>query len=269
MSLLVACASVDCSAWAVSYQFLRGSVTVSQPISPSRFKSPSHLSRVITDLNLQYPVSIIHCHPRTSSLAMDLLSGSSQDQPVYEVLRINKRKGTTTTTIDRTDPSTGHSYPIYMVFYMQDQNLLELRHADPRLQNPDCTPLAAVKFHSLSSKLDLTLRGHPFRMARPHLLSGSHAFRYGPAAPELKWKERSEFSSDLVLVDGWGVMLARYRRKVRDGYGYKGPGFELFVPPHVIDLDLVVATGMAASRYHKREEEVVVAAVGEAVSSAE
>lgn len=165
---------------------------------------------------------------------------------------------------------TGQSMPMYMVFNMSKDKVLEIRHANPHMASPDCAPLASVKFHSMSSKMDVVLRGVPFQIARPHSFSSSHSFSFQGGA-EMKWKETDESQmgsgTEMFLYAPDGTKLARFKKKMKDARGVKAPGFEVYVPPQSIDMEMIICTGLACVTYKKNSDEQDAEIVGEIVGA--
>jgi len=103
--------------------------------------------------------------------------------------------------------------------------------------------VGTISFHSLSSKIETTLRGEPIQLKRKDLFADAHSFRHHSVG-EMHWKESSFLGSGVILRDSQKRNICRYRKR---------HGFEMLVPiPDQNFMDLVVVTGFAAAEYRRR-----------------
>ncbi|EXF76248.1 hypothetical protein CFIO01_06625 [Colletotrichum fioriniae PJ7] len=165
---------------------------------------------------------------------------------------------------------------------------MEIRQVDCNTISAKHRPIAAVKLRILPPRVDATVRGVKFKMARKHPLSSTLSFRF-LGAGEMRWDDLGKHGQGMKLVDFNGKTLAFFRPRLhvvnagprgeeevehssRGGgecgsrptpashtntmsqAGW-GPGFELHAALADLDLDLVVTTGLAAAEYRRQLDE--------------
>ncbi|KAK1710047.1 uncharacterized protein BDZ83DRAFT_640722 [Colletotrichum acutatum] len=91
-----------------------------------------------------------------------------------EVLRQVERLGGAQTMIDRDDLATGTTTPLYVLHSNKENKTVTVLHTDPRAQVSG-QALSTAKYHSLSSKMDVILRGVPIKM-KTNTMGNSHRF---------------------------------------------------------------------------------------------
>ncbi|KXH66895.1 hypothetical protein CSAL01_03148 [Colletotrichum salicis] len=91
-----------------------------------------------------------------------------------EVLRQVERLGGAQTMIDRVDLGTGSTTPFYVLHSNKENQTVAVLHADPRAQASG-EALGTAKYHSLSSKIDVILRGMPIKM-KTNAMGNLHRF---------------------------------------------------------------------------------------------
>ncbi|TDZ16284.1 hypothetical protein Cob_v010689 [Colletotrichum orbiculare MAFF 240422] len=143
--------------------------------------------------------------------------------------------------------------------------------------------IGTVKVRTIPPRIDLNVRGVPFKMYRKHPLSSSLRFRF-LASREMRWELAGKKSKGIRLVDFNGKTQASFRPRMRivatntttvggggaaGGGGEEkssrtsgslghdkvvwGPGFELHANSLAdLDLDLIVTTGLAAAEYRRQ-----------------
>lgn len=209
----------------------------------------------------------------------------TKPQPL-ETLYITHHWNGTATTVDRTD-QWGNLYPTWVQFKHPEHKALSIVHTSKQCPTYAATdfnqPLGTVKLHSVSSRMDLLLRGVAFEMTRNNFSGTSHKFSF-LGTTELIWRQSNMDPRTLYLQDVYGNRLARYKQgPTDDGGDYSGLGgwtgranqkqrtiggrFELYVPSANIDMDLLVLTGLAALEYERKNRSSTAEAVGEAVGS--
>ncbi|KAL0765405.1 hypothetical protein CaCOL14_012154 [Colletotrichum acutatum] len=149
-------------------------------------------------------------------------------------------------------------------------------------------PIAAVKLRTLPPRVEATVRGVKFKMARKHPLSSTLSFRF-LGVGEMRWEDLGKHGKGMKLIDFNGKTLAFFRPRLHavnagprgeeeEGYSSRGsgedgsrptparhtntmskagwgPGFELHAALADLDLDLVVTTGLAAAEYRRQLNE--------------
>ncbi|RBQ93994.1 hypothetical protein VDGD_09225 [Verticillium dahliae] len=178
---------------------------------------------------------------------------------LYDKLCINQQLGGARVTIDRLD-SSGQLVPIWALHNSPDEKSLAILHADPRLQNPNAA-LGSAKLHSLSSKIDITVRGEALKM-KSNIMGTKHSFKYH--GNELSWGVDSSTlsSSTLYLKDSSKRVLAIYQRRPGGMFKRSQPTFDIHVPPATMDMDMLVVTGLAAANYRSKEKKDSIEAMG-------
>ncbi|KAJ0303744.1 hypothetical protein COL516b_006181 [Colletotrichum fioriniae] len=139
---------------------------------------------------------------------------------------------------------------------------MEIRQVDCNTISAKHRPIAAVKLRILPPRVDATVRGVKFKMARKHPLSSTLSFRF-LGAGEMRWDDLGKHGQGMKLVDFNGKTLAFFRPRLHvvnagprgeEEAGW-GPGFELHAALADLDLDLVVTTGLAAAEYRRQLDE--------------
>ncbi|OBR04287.1 hypothetical protein CH63R_13414 [Colletotrichum higginsianum IMI 349063] len=186
-----------------------------------------------------------------------------------EVLRVVERLGGAQTTVDRVDLGTGSAIPFYVVHSNKDNKTVAVLHADPRAQASG-EALGTAKYHSLSSKIDVVLRGVPFKM-RTNTMGTSHRFDHRGLTYSWSLSSLSVSMSTLYFKDAGDNLLARWKKRpdgIMGGGLSEGsaPTFEVYVPPQSIDMDMVIVTGLASIEYWSNYKKDSLTAVGEAFS---
>ncbi|RNJ52138.1 hypothetical protein D7B24_004263 [Verticillium nonalfalfae] len=183
---------------------------------------------------------------------------------LYDKLCINQQLGGARVTIDRLD-SSGQLVPIWALHNSPDEKSLAILHADPRLQDPNAA-LGSAKLHSLSSKIDITVRGEALKM-KSNTMGTKHSFTYH--GNELSWGVDSSTlsSSTLYLKDSSKRVLAIYQRRPGGMFKQSQPTFDIYVPPATMDMDMLVVTGLAEAKYRSKEKKDSIEAMGEILSA--
>ncbi|KAK1573195.1 uncharacterized protein LY79DRAFT_594095 [Colletotrichum navitas] len=164
-----------------------------------------------------------------------------------EVLRVVERLGGAQTTVDRVDLATGHAIPFYVLHGNKDNRTVSVVRADPRAQASG-EALGTAKYHSISSKIDVVLRGVPFKM-KTNTLGSAHSFEHHGRTYSWSVSNLSLTMSALYFKDAGGNLLARWKKHPDGMMSGSAPTFEVFVPPQSIDMDMVIVTGLAAIEY--------------------
>lgn len=150
-------------------------------------------------------------------------------------------------SVSYTDPC-GNEIPIYVVESSSSKPHMQISYAGAQ-----GNIIGAASYHSISSKIDVSVYGESISMKRKDPLASGHSF-HSSRLPELQWKEEDIISSNLKLVDSNKFVLARYRKRL-DSHPRRS-GFEIFVQADQALLDAIVVTGMAAVIYrHKSNKE--------------
>ncbi|GKT67119.1 hypothetical protein ColTof4_12709 [Colletotrichum tofieldiae] len=183
-----------------------------------------------------------------------------------EVLRVVERLGGAQTTVDRVDLTTGNAIPFYVLHANKENKTVAVLHADPRAQ-ASAEALGTAKYHSLSSKIDVVLRGVPFKM-RTNTMGTSHSFEHNGLGYSWSLSGMGMSTGTLYFKDTAGNLLARWRKYPDGRMGALGGGstpvFEVFVPPQSVDMDMLVVTGLASIEYWIKYQKDSYKAVGEA-----
>ncbi|UQC83978.1 uncharacterized protein CLUP02_09474 [Colletotrichum lupini] len=215
-----------------------------------------------------------------------------------EVLRQVERLGGAQTMIDRVDLATGSTTPFYVLHSNKENKTVAVLHADPRAQASELTaaelgswphirtrctcPRATrrsypnstariakliAKYHSLSSKIDVILRGVPIKM-KTNTMGNTHRFDHHGISYSWGVSNLSMSMNTMCLKDAGGNLLATWKRypegRLSGMIGQSAPTFEVYVPPQSIDMDMVIVTGSAAVEYWLKYKKDSYAAVGEA-----
>ncbi|CCF42579.1 hypothetical protein CH063_12537 [Colletotrichum higginsianum] len=142
-------------------------------------------------------------------------------------------------------------------------------------------PVGSIKTRTIPPRVDMAVRGVNFKMMRKNPLSSALSFRF-LGAGEMRWEELGKKGRGMRLIDFNGKTLAYFRPRLHvlgggggGGVGYgsspsagglnlkrsdinragQGPGFELHAALADLDLDLVVATGLAAAEHRRQLDE--------------
>lgn len=183
-----------------------------------------------------------------------------------EVLRQVERLGGAQTMIDRVDLATGSTTPFYVLHSNKENKTVAVLHADPRAQASG-EALGTAKYHSLSSKIDVILRGVPIKM-KTNTMGNSHRFDHRGLSYSWSVSNLSMSMNTMYLKDAGGNLLATWKRypegSLNGMIGQSAPTFEVYVPPQSIDMDMVIVTGSATIEYWLKYKKDSYAAVGEA-----
>ncbi|GKT46305.1 uncharacterized protein ColSpa_06486 [Colletotrichum spaethianum] len=186
-----------------------------------------------------------------------------------EVLRVMERLGGAQTTVDRVDLATGNAIPFYVLHANKENKTVAVVHADPRAQASG-EALGTAKYHSLSSKIDVVLRGVPFKM-RTNSMGTSHSFDHHGLSYSWGVSNTSMSTSTLYFKDAGGNLLARWTKypngRMCGLSGESTPTFEVFVPPQSIDMDMLIVTGLASIEYWIKYKKDSYEALGEALGA--
>lgn len=132
--------------------------------------------------------------------------------------------------------------------------------------------IGSVIYHSMSSKIDVSVHGESFQMKRRDILSCGHSFKTTPLPFEMQWKEEDIVSSNLKLVDQEKRVIARYRKSSklhnmfsRSNNNKRASELQIMIPLDDRMLDAVVITGLAAAEYRRRSDQEISKVVGEVV----
>ncbi|KAF6833675.1 hypothetical protein CPLU01_05396 [Colletotrichum plurivorum] len=173
----------------------------------------------------------------------------------------------------------GNPAPLYSVTHNPKMHKMEIRRLRCDAASEQ-RPVGAVKLRTLPPRVEVTVRGAAFKMARRHPLSTSLAFRF-LGAGEMRWERLPGKAHGMRLVDFNGSVRAHFRPRMHirvledssggggaderkrqqnaGGMGNKagwGPGFELHAAKLAdLDLDLIVTTGLAAAEYRRQLDE--------------
>ncbi|KXH35704.1 hypothetical protein CSIM01_05098 [Colletotrichum simmondsii] len=183
-----------------------------------------------------------------------------------EVLRQVERLGIAQTMIDRVDLATGSTTPFYVLHSNKENKTVAVLHADPRAQASG-EALGTAKYHSLSSKIDVILRGVPIKM-KTNTMGNTHRFDHHGLSYSWGVSNLSMSMNTMYLKDAGGNLLATWKRypegRLSGMIGQSAPTFEVYIPPQSIDMDMVIVTGSAAVEYWLKYKKDSYAAVGEA-----
>lgn len=175
----------------------------------------------------------------------------------------------------------GNPTPLYSVTHNPKISKMEIRRLRCDAASEQ-RPVGAVKLRTLPPRVDVTVRGAAFKMARRHPLSTSLGFRF-LGAGEMRWERLPGKARGMRLVDFNGEVRAHFRPRMHirvvgdasaggaderkkqqsagrtNSIGSKagwGPGFELYAAKLAdLDLDLIVTTGLAAAEYRRQLDE--------------
>lgn len=166
--------------------------------------------------------------------------------PVYsfEVDKVDRK----TSLLKNKSPNGAAGWPLFSIRTSSSKPHRTITRAD----NPHHV-IATISFHSLSSKIDITLHGQPLQLKKNDMFSSGHSFHH-PAAGELKWKEAGFLSTGLVLVDSSGRELCKYKKRA----------FDVFVQVDHAFMDMILVTGLAAAEYKRQSDKAIGEAAGEA-----
>lgn len=105
--------------------------------------------------------------------------------------------------------------------------------------------IGAIKLHTYSSKVDVSLHGAYTTMRLNSTLSSSHNFDWAPYG-HLQWKQNFT-GSEMQLYDDSGRLLATARIKS------KACNIEVLVPGDEFFVDMIVSTAVAKIRQSRKE----------------
>lgn len=182
---------------------------------------------------------------------------------VLQVLTVTNGGDKKTSNINVLLPE-GNAFTRYTFHRQKSDSKYELRYANTA--NPGGHPVGTVKFHTMSSKIDITLHGVAFTMAKKDPFGGGHHLSEMSLGGEIQWKESSFMGSGVQLLDAQKRVIARYSTKLKQGPPQKRfgsllgggstcAGLEIFVPAQDWILDLIVLTGLAAAEYRRQSNE--------------
>ncbi|KAJ0163676.1 hypothetical protein CTA2_2594 [Colletotrichum tanaceti] len=186
--------------------------------------------------------------------------------------------------INLVKPSAG-LVPLYNVSHNAKMTKMELRRIKCDATSAEHRPIGSIKTRTIPPRVDMAVRGVNFKMTRKHPLSNALSFRF-LGAGEMRWEELGKKGRGMRLVDFNGKTLAYFRPRLHvlsggggggGGAGVvygrspstgglnlkgpdvniadRGPGFELHAALADLDLDLVVATGLAAAEHRRQLDE--------------
>ncbi|OHE98272.1 hypothetical protein CORC01_06469 [Colletotrichum orchidophilum] len=180
----------------------------------------------------------------------DYIKDAKINLPVCEILEVRERCGGTQRTIDRID-QTGQPIPVWTLNENNEEGVLAILYANPKSQAPPNSAVGIIKYHTLSSKAQITLRGTDLSMK---LTDYSHGHEFNFNGCKYRWimSKNTMSTSTLYLKDGSERTLARWRRKPEGRGGDSSPIFELFVPPQALDMDFFIVTGLACAGYWRK-----------------
>ncbi|KAI3544941.1 hypothetical protein CABS02_09533 [Colletotrichum abscissum] len=178
--------------------------------------------------------------------------------------------------------------PVYTISHNTKMTKMEIRRVNCDAISAEHRPIAAVKLRTLPSRVEATVRGVKFKVARKHPLSSTLSFRF-LGVGEMLWEDLGKHGKGMKLIDFNGKTLAFFRPRLHvvnagprgeeeEGHSSRGsgeggsrpapashtntmskagrgPGFELHAALADLDLDLVVATGLAAAEYRRQLDE--------------
>ncbi|KAF4834403.1 hypothetical protein CGCTS75_v003187 [Colletotrichum tropicale] len=185
--------------------------------------------------------------------------------------------------------------PLYSISHNSKMTKMEIRRIKCDSISTEHRPIGAVKLRTIPPRIDLTVRGVAFKMARKHPLSSTLGFRF-LGAGEMRW-EQNKKGRGMRLVDFNGKIQAHFRPRMhvashvntdaaagggggggeeeksgRSSLGHKpgwGPGFELHATKLAdLDLDLIVTTGLAAAEHRRQLDDDWDQAAGEELDKA-
>lgn len=182
-----------------------------------------------------------------------------------QVLIISRSKDNSLSNIYTSMPNGDRSL-IYTVYGNKGNSKLEVSYAD--VNHPGGQVVGTIRFHTLSSKIDINLHGTSFTMARKDVLGmGGHYFSNMAFGSDVQWKETSTFGSDMQMLDSQKRLIAKYSKKLKLSPAQTGfssligaeksaSGLEIFMPIHdLVLLDLIVLTGLASGEYRRQSNE--------------
>lgn len=171
--------------------------------------------------------------------------------------------------------------PLYSVSHNAKMTKMEVRRIKCDAISTEHRPVGSIKTRTIPPRVDMAVRGVNFKMMRKHPLSSALSFRF-LGAGEMRWEELGKKGRGMRLIDFNGKTLAYFRPRLHvldggggGGVGYgsspsagglnlkgsdinragRGPGFELQAALADLDLDLVVATGLAAAEHRRQLDE--------------
>ncbi|KXH33365.1 hypothetical protein CSIM01_03279 [Colletotrichum simmondsii] len=179
--------------------------------------------------------------------------------------------------------------PVYTISHNTKMTKMEIRRVKCDAVSAEHRPIAAFKLRTLPSRVEATVRGVKFKVARKHPLSSTLSFRF-LGVGEMRWEDLGKHGKGMKLIDFNGKNLAFFRPRLHvvnagprgeeeeEGHSSRGggeggsrpapashtntmskagwgPGFELHAALADLDLDLVVTTGLAAAEYRRQLDE--------------
>ncbi|KAL2873451.1 hypothetical protein SGCOL_011397 [Colletotrichum sp. CLE4] len=180
----------------------------------------------------------------------DYIKDAKITLPVCETLQVRDVNGGTQRTIYRVDQS-GRQIPMWTVNENNEEGVLAIVSADPRVQVPAGSAVGIIKYHTLSSKTQITLRGSNLSL---RLTDYSHGHEINLNGCNYRWvmSKNTMSTNTLYLKTDGDRLLAKWSGKPESRGGDSSPIFELFVPPQTFDMDLLVVTGLASAGYWKK-----------------
>ena len=112
-------------------------------------------------------------------------------------------------------------------------------------------PVGTVTFHSMSSKIDLTINKKPTTLSKSGIFTSAHEFRSSALTGSLKWKRDGLFSGgDMLCIDEKEQLFARFQAS---GWAMKKDGkFELSPEVGGVLMDEIVVSGIAMVELRRR-----------------
>ncbi|KAH6693597.1 hypothetical protein F5X68DRAFT_199346 [Plectosphaerella plurivora] len=182
----------------------------------------------------------------------------SPNPPVYETLVVTSRHSGAQVTVDRVDPSTGQTTPIWVFHKTPGQKTAALLYANaPSGQN--AAAAGTIRHHSISVSSDITLRGGPeFKMKIVETDYPVRKQEFAFNGARFTWGKEDDTLSPrkLALKDAVsGQLLGRFRKYPNGRAAGSRPTFELFIPTTSIDMDMFIVTGMSSMDFWGGEDE--------------
>ncbi|KAK0380506.1 hypothetical protein CLIM01_02148 [Colletotrichum limetticola] len=184
----------------------------------------------------------------------DYIKDSKINIPVCETLQLRDVYGGTQRTIYRVDQS-GRQFPVWTVNENIESGVLAIVSADPRAQVPAGNAVGIIKYHTMSSRTQITLRRSELSLG---LTDYSHGHEINFNGCNYRWvmSKNTMSTNTLYLKTEGNRILARWSGKPEGREGDPSPVFELFVPPQTLDMDFLVVTGLAAAGYWKKADKL-------------
>jgi hypothetical protein len=126
---------------------------------------------------------------------------------------------------------------------------------------PSAGQIGAIRIHSLSSKMDITVQGHNTVMDRDRWSSSGAYHVFWPPVGQLVWDTNGAYGSEMFLSDESGRTLARFVPS-QGSNDNRSARIEILVPGDEMFVDLVIVTAIAKSTQRSDEQTATAASQG-------